>query len=123
MKGYIAITTVLIVSFVVLAITATVTFLSIGEAQSSLALVKGGVTLGFVEGCVEDALLKSRNNATYGGGTLIQPEGSCIATISKVGNRWTMDVSASAGAQYQRTIEVIFDRNPNGISLVSWNEI
>lgn len=123
MKGYIALTTVLTVSFVVLAITTVVTMLSIGEAQSSLALVKGGETLTFVESCVEDALLKSRNNDAYTGGIITQPEGTCTVSISKAGNRWTMDVWAAGTLTYQRTIEVIFDRNPAGLSLVSWQEI
>src|SRR5579859_5860305 len=74
-NGYIAILTVLIISAVVLAIATTVSLLAIGEAQSGLSLFKGEDTLTFIEGCMEDALLKTRNSNGYAGGTITRPEG------------------------------------------------
>ena len=122
MKGFVAITTVLILSVVVVAIAATVTLLSIGEAQSSLSLYKGEDTLDFVEGCAEDGLLKSRADSNYNGGSITRPEGTCSISISKAETPWTMTVSTS-DTKYQRTIEVKYTRNPTGVTLSSWKEV
>jgi hypothetical protein len=122
-KGFIAISTVLIISVVVLAISVTVSLLSIGQAQSSLALMKGEDNLQFVEGCVEDALLKSRADANYNGGTITRPEGSCLITsVSKVGNTWTTDISPS-GTNFFRKIRIVFNRVSPSMTLTSWKEI
>jgi len=122
-KGYIALLTVLIVMAVVVTAATTVALLSIGEAQSGFALFKGEDTLTFVEGCAEDALLKSRADASYSGGTIERPEeGSCSITISKVSIPWTMTVTTSI-ATYKRTIEIKYTRNPTGITLSSWKEV
>ena len=122
-KGYIATITVLIVMAVALGIATTVTYLSIGEAQSGFSLFKGEDTLTFVEGCAEDGLLKSRADASYSGGTIERPEeGSCSIAISKVSIPWTMTVTTSI-TTYKRTIEIKYTRNPTGITLSSWKEI
>ncbi len=121
-QGYIALSAVLIISFVVLAITTSVTFLSIGEAQSSLALLKGEQTLQFVEECAEEALWKARGSSSYTGGVLTLPEGSCSVTIGKAGNQWTIDVS-NIGTSYTRTVRIVITRDEVMITLISWKEI
>lgn len=130
-KGFIAITTVLILSAVVAAIAVTVTLLSIDEAQSSLSLYKGEDNIDSVEGCVEDALLKARSDSTFGEpiGTLVNithPLETCVVRVnSKTGSgivTWDMDVTTNATG-YQRTIKVIFNREPTRITLTSWKEI
>lgn len=107
----------------VISTAATVTYLSIGEAQSGFSLFKGEDTLSFVEGCAEDGLLKSRADASYSGGTIERPEeGSCSIDISKASIPWTMTITTSI-ATYKRAIEVKYTRNPTGITLTSWKEI
>ena len=132
-KGYIATITVLIIMAVVVATATTVTFLSIGEAQSSFALFKGDDALTFVEGCVEDAMLKARASSTFGDPVLsevtIAHEGSLckIKVMSKTGINpvtWTMRVQTDlAATKYNRIIEVVFNRAATGITLTSWKEI
>lgn len=129
-KGYIALTSVLVIIAVIVAAALTVTYLAIGEGQSGLALFKGEENLAFVEGCVEDGMLKARSDVNFGNpvGTEViinRPEGACSVTVaSKVGVTWTMNVTTSgASVPYKRTIVVIFDRNPTGITLTSWKEI
>lgn len=123
-KGFVAITTVLILSVVVVAISTTVTLLSIGEAQSSLSLFKGEDNLSFTEGCVEDYLLKIRANPTLPG-NITRPEGTCQVSVNN-GKSGPVDwdlIISSQTTSYQRKIEVIFTRNTTGISLTSWKEI
>lgn len=127
-KGYIATIAILIVMAVVIATATTVAFLSIGEAQSGFSLFRGEDTLTFVEGCVEDAMLKARASSTFGDpvGTLVyitRPEGTCVVTVnSKVSNTWTITATTNATA-YKRSIRVIFDRLVPGISIQSWKEV
>ena len=121
-KGFIAISVTLLLLVVIVAIATTVALLSIGEAQSSLALSQGEETLQFVEGCTEDALLKARTNSSYNGGTITRPEGTCSVTISKNSSTWTM-TTTTTDTKYKRTIQTVFDRNPTGITLTSWQEI
>lgn len=120
-KGYIAITTVLLISAVVLVIVTTTALLAIGQAQSSLALYKGESTLSFVEGCMEDALFKARISPTYSGGTTTYPEGTCSILVSKVGNIWTITATTTDTA-YKRTIQIIMKRS-HTINISSWKEI
>ena len=120
--GYVAISILLILTAVLLGIIVTVAHLGIGEGQVSLALSKGEDTLTFVEGCVEDGLLKSRADSNYSGGGITRPEGTCSISISKAVIPWTMTVT-TLDTKYKRTIEVKYTRNPTGISLSSWKEI
>ncbi len=120
-NGYIALVTVLIVSAVALATSVSVGLLAIGEAQSSVALSEGDETLSFVEGCMEDALLKARASDSYAGGSITRPEGTCTITASKVGSAWTITATTTA-TQYKRTIQVKATKT-TFMSIDSWREI
>lgn len=123
MRGFVAISTVLILSVVVVSIATTTALLSIGEAQSGFSLFKGDDNLSFVEGCVEDVMLKIRSSSAYNGTSITRPEGTCSITYVTGGpTNWDVKVTSSTNT-YQRTIEVVFTRNPSGISLTSWKEI
>lgn len=119
--GFIALTTVLIISAVALAITVTVVFLSIGQGQSAFSLTNGESSLSFVEGCMEDALLKIRASANYSSGTITRPEGTCTVTVSKVGNVYTV-TTTQTGLAYQRKVQVVVTRG-SSLILSSWKEI
>ena len=121
-SGFIAITSVLVIAAVALAISVTVSLLAIGEGQSSLALFKGEDTVTFVEGCAEDALLKVRQNSSYAGGNITRPEGTCVVTVSKAGNVWTVTSTTNVTA-FKRSIQTIFTLNGINIGLTSWKEI
>lgn len=130
-QGFIAFSTVLIIMVTTLIIASTVAYLAIGEIQSAFALYKGEDTVQFVEGCMEDALLKARASSTFGDpvGTpvnITRPEGTCVITVvSKTGSNptvWTMKAT-TLSTQYVRTIQVIFDRSVTVITLTSWKEL
>ena len=120
-KGYIALVTVLIISAVVLATASTVSLLAVGEAQTSLALYKGEENLHFVEGCMEDALLKSWASSSYKGGNITRPEGTCIIGVIKKGSQWTITTTSTASA-YNRTVQVVFN-GTSGTGMSSWREV
>lgn len=123
-KGFVAISVVLILLSAVLLIGSTVTLLSIGEAQSGLVLFKGEDNLAFVEGCIEDVMLKVRSNSTYNGTTILRPEGTCSIVYNAGGpTNWDITVELLPPSSFQRKVQVKFTRNPTGISLTSWKEI
>lgn len=122
-KGFAAITTVLILASVVVSIAITVSMLSIGEAQSGLALFKGEDNLNFVEGCVEDYMLKIRADAGFAGGDISMPDGKiCKITINSGNPNWDIIVTEKTTAD-QRNIRVVFVRGVSGITLTSWKEV
>lgn len=122
MKGFIALTTVIVILAVVLIMTVSVSLLSVGEAQSGLSLYKGEDSLAFVEGCMEDALIKIRSNDAYAGGTITRPEGSCVITIvSHVGSNWTVTAN-STDTKYVRKVQVTMVKS-SSIAITSWQEI
>jgi hypothetical protein len=120
-SGFVALTTVLILSAVAIAIGITVSRLAIGEGQASLALTNGESALHFVEGCMEDALSKARTNVNYTSGTITRPEGTCNVTVSKVGTVWTITTNQT-GADYAKSVQVVATRTVNGIAITSWQE-
>jgi|SRR3989344_3185677 len=123
MRGFIAVSTVLILVSVIVAIGTTVTLLSIDEARSGLILFQGEDNLDFVEGCIEDVMLKIRSDSTYSGTSISRPEGNCSITYTSGGPaNWDITVTSSS-TSVQRKIQAIFTRNPTGITLTSWKEI
>jgi hypothetical protein len=125
MKGFVAISTVLIVISVVVAIATSVTLLSVDEARSGLILFQGEDNLAFVEGCVEDAMLKIRSNSSafpVGTSTFTRPEGTCSVSVTTANPNWDITVTSTTTA-VKRQIKVVFVRNATGITLTSWKEI
>lgn len=120
-KGFVVISTVLVLLAVALSLGTTVTLLSIGDAQTSYSLSEGASSRLLLDGCVEDMLLFARASASYAGGTITRPEGSCDVALAKAGSRWTAMVQTRG--EYVHTADVIFDRNSSGIKLVSWHAI
>lgn len=119
--GFVATASVLVISAVVTAAVVTVVLLGVGEAQGSLAGVKGEEGLQLVEGCVEDALLAVWNDSSWAGGILDHPAGSCEVTLTSGNPNWDMTVAAATG-DYRRRVRVQFTRGTS-ITMTSWEEI
>lgn len=122
-KGVVALSIVLVLAAVLAAVSITVALLSVGEGQSGLALTNGESTLAFVEGCTEDALLKARASASYTGGNITRPEGTCSVSVSKVGSVWTLTVGTTA-TSYIRTVVAKVTQSGYGVVINAdgWKE-
>lgn len=121
-QGFVAITTVLVLLVVVVAVATTAALLSIGEAQSSLALYKGEDKLHLVEGCGEDLLSRIRTDQNFSQNTITLPEGSCSIEYTSSDPNWDVTVS-SVDPDYKRQVRLVFTRAASGLSLTSWQEI
>lgn len=119
-SGYVALASVLVIAAVVLTIGISVSLLSVSEGQMSLAEKKNEETVDFIEGCVEDALLRlNEDNAIP---TQIPlPEGNCDVTIdSQSGSDWTFTVSGSVD-NYTKNIQAQMTRGST-VTITSWQE-
>ena|SRR5579859_4518813 len=124
MKGYIALSMVIIITAVVIAVATTVALLAVGEAESALTQENGENTWSFVDGCAEDALLKIHDNSSFVTSTFTRPEGTCSVTVVAGNPNWDIKVTSSALIynNTQRTIEVKATKGTT-ITITSWQEI
>lgn len=124
-QGFIAFTSLLVISAVTLAIAVSISLLGISEANTSLGFKKGQETLKIAEGCAEEALLRLRDSASYTGGSLNVGNGSCIMSISGTDPNFTIDVTATITGppQYIKKVQVTTKRAGNSINIVSWQEV
>ena len=119
--GYAAVVTVVIIGAVLLAVGLSVTIMAINETQQALGEKNKEVSLGMVESCVDDALVRLNKTNTIPG-TITLPTGSCNVTInSQVGNDWTFTVSGSVGG-HKKNIQVSATRTST-VTVTSWLEI
>lgn len=123
-QGLVAITSLLIISAVVLSVAISVSLLGVGGAQNSLTYKKGVETLKIAESCVEEGLLRLRDDVNYSGGTLQVGGGSCTIMVSGTGSNRTLNVTGRLPGppSYERSIEVTVRRAGKSINLVTWQE-
>lgn len=119
-KGYIALTMILVIVSVVIALATTIALLSIGEGQASLAQQEGEESWNFIDGCAEDALLKIHDSSSYAGGTITRPEGSCSVTVISGNPNWNIKVTTTS-TTYKRTVQILATRGST-ITITSWLE-
>ena len=121
-KGFAALSAVLIIAAVVMAVTTTVTLLAIGEGQAALTVELGGGDGYLVDGCAEDVLQEIHDDAAYNQTTISLPEGTCGGSYSLPGPvNWDLTVSET-GTAFGRKVRVVFTRGQT-ITLSSWQEI
>jgi hypothetical protein len=117
-SGYIALTTMLIVTAVVVTIATTVTYLSIDEGQMSLAQLRSEQARGMVEGCAADALLQLNESGTLPGSVTL-PQGSCtISGVTQNGSQWQFIVSGSLGSN-QAQLSITAERTSR-VRIMRW---
>lgn len=123
--GFIAFTSLLIISAVALSIAASISLLGVDEAKSSLSFKKGQEAVKLAEGCLEESLLRLRDNATYSGGSLNLGDGSCTISISGTGANKTITIEATITepSNYIKNLSATVKRIGNSINLLTWQEI
>ena len=123
-KGYIALSSILVISAVVLVIGISTSLLSVNDLLSSYSGERGDEAVDFAESCIEDVLLRLNEDNSIPESLVIPafPGGSCtIATNSHVGNDWDITVAASLNS-YTRNIRLTISRDTT-VTVNSWLEI
>src|SRR3972149_7439961 len=126
--GFAALISILVVSAVALAISMSISLLGIGEARSSLDFKKGQETLKIAESCVEDALLRRKNDPSYtgtGANALIVGDGECSISVSPSGADKIIDVAAqvSEPSIYIKRLSVTVRTLGNSINILNFSQI
>lgn len=120
-NGYVAIATVLVVGFIMLSAGMGATLNSINEMNASFAETQKEEALGFVESCVQDALLDIGKHNTLNT-SIVLPDGTCTVTInSQVGNVWDFTTTGTL-LGYKKNIKVNTTKG-NTMTINSWLEI
>ncbi len=121
-QGFIATTTILIISAILISVTTAVVISSVSEGKISLSSLLGENNLNLVEGCSEDLLQKIHDNASFNGTTITRPEGTCVISYTLSGPvNWDVTVSSN-DANYQRKVRIVFSRTTQ-ITITSFREI
>ena len=117
-RGFIAFSSILLVSAIVGIIVLSVSLNSISDAQISLSLNGKDKVINFVESCVQDALL-TLNITGLLPSSITLPTGVCLITInSHVGNNWFFTTVGTLDG-YTRSIYVESSRSTT-VAITKW---
>jgi len=104
-RGYIAMSTVIVVGALLVTIGVGVVMNSLNSVLSSFSGNKSKVMLALVDACVEEALLEI-NETDNVVSPIVLPAGNCTVTInSNVGGNWDFTVSGTFEG-YTRSIQI-----------------
>lgn len=125
--GFVALTTVLVVSAVVLFVTISISLLGVDEARSSLDYKKGQETLLIAEGCAEEALIRLRSDSSYVGTAtaLTVGNGNCTIVVTGTLPDKNITIQAEIPGQpiYRKRLSVDVKVAAGSVNIVSWSEI
>lgn len=125
-SGFVALTTLLVISAVVLAISISVTLIGISNLQNSLDLKRKNELNVISKGCVEEALLQIRNDSAYlGVANFPIGNGFCTISVSGTGLDRTVNIEAKINGimSYTKRYQVILKTSGKSVSIISYNEV
>ncbi len=120
--GYIALITVLIIVAVTLAIGVSINLLSISESQIGLMQEQAGMAFATADACVDEAMMRLKNDPGYAGVSLNFASGTCTIVITAQGTTRTIRAEGSV-ATFTRAIQADVSLIGNQILLTAWREI
>jgi hypothetical protein len=119
--GYVALTTVLVVSAVIVVIVLSISILSVSSVQTSLSSKKSSESLDIVDACGELVLKEIRSNPSFNETTITLPEGTCNLQITENSGEYTIIIDTEVEG-YTKSITIEATRNATGVILNSWRE-
>jgi len=120
-KGFIALTTVLLVLVITLVVGISVGLGSIIEMQASLQKNQSSASYYLANLCAEEALMKLKEDINYAGNEIINMvNGNC--SILPVEGQWTIKISADSANQIRKIKIVVGQVNPKML-ISSWEEV
>ena len=124
-SGFIALTSLLIISALALSIAVSISLLGVGEAKNSLDYKKGQEALYVAYGCLEEALLQLKTDSTYSGGSLPLGNGTCNILVSVFGDNNVIDVEAeiSGTPRFVKRLQVSAKRANDHITVINVSEM
>ena len=119
-RGYIAITSMIVVTAVVVSVGLLATFSAIGNAQMALGGTQADGAKSLAQACMEDVLLKINKTSTVPS-SVSTPQGTCtITTDAQAGSNYTVSVTATKDNRTKK-ITTSVSRITN-VAVTSWLE-
>lgn len=124
MNGYIALTSILIISAIVLLIALSTGLLSISELNMGLEKNQSAEAYYLASACAEQGLQEIRNSDSFTGtGNLSLENGNCSYDVSQTGGENRTVEASGIVNNIIRKIKISLDTiNPN-INITSWQEV
>lgn len=126
-NGFIAITSLLIISSITFAIAVSVSLLGVEETKTALVYKKGLETFMIAKSCEEEALLRLRNDDTYANTPILLNVGNGSCTISKGGTSpnfiITIEATITNPPRYVKKLEISTRKKGKSITVTNWQEI
>jgi predicted chitinase len=120
-KGFIALITLLILFLISLSIGIGLALRSIGRTKTSLQINQSSQAFYLANLCVENALMKLKENINYSGNETIQVEGS-YCQILPIEGKWTIKIIGNFQNQVKKVKIIVNQVNPQMI-IQSWQEV
>jgi len=125
-EGFATLTTAIIIFFTTLSMALSIQFAGIGELQTGFQNNLSAQSLSLADGCLEEAMLRLRREASYTGGTLTIGNDTCTNVVTGAGGTRTIISTATINSTIIREIraEVSIVATPTGntVTLTDWEE-
>lgn len=110
---------VLIVGAVSILIGATLASRSISYISMGNADIQSRKVLAQADGCIEDVLLRLRNNRQYAGGTLTRSDGTCVVTLAGAMDSKQVTIQSTI-SRWSTTVVITVNLITPRISILDW---
>lgn len=124
-KGFIALTSILIIGALILVISVGLSLRSVSEAQISVSEQESHVALALANLCAETALMKLEGILNYNGNEMVDVDGvSCdIMNIEGSGNLNRTVKAKSTVSGYAKKVKVVVSKISPVMQITSWEEV
>ena len=124
MNGYIALTSILIISAIVLLIALSAGLLSISELNMGLEKNQSAEAYYLASACAEQGLQEIRNSDSFtGAGNLSLENGTCTYDVSQTGGENRTVEALGSVNNIVRKIKISLDAINPSINITSWQEV
>lgn len=124
-QGYVAFSSLLVISAVALAVAVSIALISVTSIQSTFASVQGKEVQAAAIGCAHQALLQLRDDLNYAGESLTLGDATCIITITTSPPNHIIDISSSINLPplFVQKLHLIVRRLGRSINILSWEHL
>lgn len=122
-SGYIAFTSLLVISAIILSIVVTISLLGVDELKSTLSYKKGKETLELADACLDEYLIRISRDITPPN-SLILEGGQCTIDTTGTGPEYTLRITAVGNSlEYSRHLSITIRRRGTGVRVTNYQEV
>lgn len=123
-NGFAALFTVIVIGSAALLMAYGATMIGIGELELGYTYSQGGEAFALADGCIDEALERLRLNASYSGGMLTFPNGSCDIQVEVAPSptQRTITVTSAINNTYYKKLQAVVTMG-SAITIDSWLEL